>query len=167
MPVGSVAGHKEQKYPGKKLRQPYQAKIEGPPSDLIHLPAHRDRLHFKRGNDEKSRHLVKRKVWIRKPPGPFKKSFAFPHVLSTVPQTIKRDERQAPLSARPVTGITSDQDHRRRSASPLCWAASLPVIAERLLHGYLSSHHHGTRLKHRPGAKNHECNGGRRPHTLR
>jgi hypothetical protein len=32
-------------------------------------------------------------------------------VLSTVPQTIKRDERQATLSARPVAGITSDQDH--------------------------------------------------------
>jgi len=89
MPVRSVAGHKEQKYPRKKLRQPHPAQIERPPRDLLHLPAHRDRLHFKRGNDEKSRHLVKRKVWIRKPPGPFKKSFTFPHVLSTVPQTIK------------------------------------------------------------------------------
>ena len=97
MAVRSVAGHQEQKYPGKKLCQPYQAKVERPPRDLIHLPAHRDRLHLKRGNDEKSRHLIKRKVRIRKRPG--KKSFAFPHVLSTVPQTIKRDERQAPLSA--------------------------------------------------------------------
>ena len=106
MPVRSVAGHQEQKHTWKELRQPYQAKIEGPPRDLIHLPAHCDRLHFKRGNDEKSRHLVKRKVWIRKRPGPFKKSFAFPHVLSTVPQTIKRDERQAPLSG------PGDRDHK-------------------------------------------------------
>src|ERR1700751_5135643 len=85
VPVGGVARHKKEKYSGKKLCQPNEAEVQRPPRDLVDLPAHRDRLHFKTGNDEKSCSLVKGQIWICELAGASQESFGFPHVLSTVP----------------------------------------------------------------------------------
>ncbi len=46
------------------MGQTDQAEIERPPRDLVHLPAHGDRLHLERRHDKEARRLVNREVGI-------------------------------------------------------------------------------------------------------
>ena len=64
--IGGVSGNQKQKNPWKKLRQPYQAQIEGAVSDVINLPSDGDGLHLDCGDDKKAGNLKQDEIGMGK-----------------------------------------------------------------------------------------------------
>ena len=64
--IRRVPGSQEEQNARKELREADQSKIQWAPRHLVHLPAHGDRLHLQRADDQEPRQLVEDEVGIGK-----------------------------------------------------------------------------------------------------
>ena len=62
--IRSVTGDQEQQDAGRKLREPDQSEIERAVRQAVNLPAHGNRLHFRRCDRQESRQHVVAEVRI-------------------------------------------------------------------------------------------------------